>query len=256
MSQPSVSSYSPGGVFVGTEPPAVTAPVTPPPTTLSQQFSADDLARAREQEKSKLYPQLDQLKAEVARLQAERDAQVALEQQHRAAAEAATLAAQEDARRKAESEMDAKTLLETTRQEWEQKFQQLQRERERQDAILVKEQQLRELVTYRESQKAQNVDLIHPTLIGLVDGSTFEEIDASIARLQAASAAMLEEYNEGLRATRSAQQGVRPYGGPTEGPLDTYSDSDLDASDKSMAWYIQNRDKLLAQTRSDRGLFG
>lgn len=254
MSQPTVGSYSPGGVIVGADAPAPQY-VPGPPVVSSQQFSADDLTRARQQEKDKLYPQLEQLKAEVERLRQEREAQAALEQQHREVAEAEQARLAEDARKKVEEEMSLRQLLETRTQEMELRFQEMQRERDRQEAIIVKEQQLRELVTYREQQKAAAVDTIVPELLDLVDGSTFEEIDASIARLQAKSAAILEQVREATQTSRASQVGVRPYGGPTGAdPLDTYSEKN--PADMSMAEYMEYRKSNPPISRSDRGLFG
>jgi hypothetical protein len=257
MSQPTVGSYSTGGVLVGTDAPQYVP--APPAHVSAQQFSSDDLARAREQEKSKLYPQLAELKAEVDRLKAERDAQVALEQEHRQLAEVSAAAAAEDARKKAEAEMDLRQLLDSKNNEWEQRFADLQKERERQDALLQKEQQLRELVTYREQAKAAAVDTIAPQLLDLVDGNSFAEIDSSIARLQEKSALILEEVRAATSGARAAQVGVRPYGGPADVQLETYTEHALEPADianMSMSEYMKHRDKLLTQTRSDRGLFG
>ena len=68
-------------------------------------YSEDDLKKVREQEKSKLYPQIDSLKEELNVLKKEREERIA-----EAAARAAE--AEAEAKKKAESEMDVRQLLE------------------------------------------------------------------------------------------------------------------------------------------------
>ena len=73
-------------------------------------YTEEDLKRVREQEKSKLYPQIDSLKEELNLLKKEREERLAQMQAEKAAAE-------EEARKKAESEMDVRQLLEVKEQE-------------------------------------------------------------------------------------------------------------------------------------------
>ena len=75
-------------------------------TVIMSQYTEEDLKRVREQEKSKLYPQIDSLKEELSLLKKEREERLAEVERQRAEAEA-------EAKRKAESEMDVRQLLET-----------------------------------------------------------------------------------------------------------------------------------------------
>ena len=91
---------------------AGTTPNTPPNTNFVEVkgYTEDDLKKVREQEKSKLYPQIDSLKEEVNFLK-KRD------EEREAEATRIKLESEAEAKRKAESEMDVRTLLETKEKE-------------------------------------------------------------------------------------------------------------------------------------------
>jgi len=103
--------------FLTDVPVATETKVTPVKTELltDKAYTEEDLKRVREQEKSKLYPQIDSLKEELNILKKEREERLSQMEAEKAAAE-------EEARKKAESEMDVRQLLEVKEQEWAQKF--------------------------------------------------------------------------------------------------------------------------------------
>lgn len=225
-----------------------------PQTNPSRVFTTEDIERARQQEKDKLYPRLNTMQEELDRIKAERDAAVAAEQERLTAADA-TRRAQEEA------EMEVRELLRVKQEEWEQRFTQMQKDQELKEALLKRESELRELTEYRERRKLEVSDDIIPDLLDLVSGDTPDEIESSIARLVAKSNAIIEAAQGVNAATRAAQPSVRPTGAPAVGPLDTLSApqsfSAEDIANMSMQDYVKNRSKLLGgQKATERGLFG
>ena len=106
-----VISDTSAGILVGTDAPTpkfttTTTTTTNPAETgkASGKYTEEDLARVRQQEKDKLYPQLETLKETVSRLEKEREERAAAEQ-------AAVQAAEEAARKEAESQMSVHDLL-------------------------------------------------------------------------------------------------------------------------------------------------
>lgn len=251
----SIGQATDTGVLVGAD------PRTPPPApTPVQSFTQEDLERARSQEKNKLHTKLEAMEAELERLKVEREKREAEEAQHRADAEAQAAAADEAARKEAEAALDVRSLLEKKEQEWDAKFRQAESDRAAAEALLRREQEYREVMDYRAQAIAANQDTIMDHLRDMVTGNTPEEIDASIAVLAAKSSAILEDAQAALTGARAAQRGTSVTGMPSGSPLDTSSGqspySADDIAGMSMTEYIKNRDKLLSQSRSDRGLFG
>jgi len=74
-------------------------------------YTEDDLRKVREQEKSKLYPQIDSLKDELSALKREKEARENAEAGARAAADA-------EVKRRAEEEMDVRELLRQKEEEF------------------------------------------------------------------------------------------------------------------------------------------
>ena len=223
--------------------------------SFTQTFTQDDLERARKQEKDKLYPQLEQMRAELAALQKERDDKAAAEEAARKDAEA-------EAKRKTDAETDVRSLLEQKQAEWESQLTAERTAREEALAVLNREREYNDLVAYRQAAVAANADNIIPDLIDMVDGSTAEEIDASIARLAAKSQSIIEAAGAATQSARQAQRGAS-ITAPPVGPMDTTSDSQTTLSPQDiaampMSEYVKHRAKLMgaASAQRDRGLFG
>lgn len=231
------------------DPNEVTIPVPPEPAAAppAKMFTEDDLNRARQQEKDKLYARLskvDDLEAKFASMAAEREAA----EKAAADAEAARLSAEQLAeRQRAEAEMSAKEYADTRHSELLSQLETIQREREQERAVFAKEREYNELQAYRTQRMQEASDQIAPELLDLVSGSSQEEIDASIG--------VLTERTNRILDSIQAQQGaytpprpVSPTGGPTTDPIGgtaskTYSVPDL--QNMSMADYIKNRTQLL-----------
>lgn len=243
-----------------TEAPTPPSPADSAPEAPVQQsdqyevFTAEDLARVREQEKSKVYPQIERLREELAALKREKEERDAVEA-------AATAEAEAEARRKAEEEMEVRDLLSKKEQEFAAQLEAERMEREKAFALLETEKRFQELQTYRQQRLEQERDNIIPELLDLVDGTSQEEIDASIANLQERSSRILESAQQAMQSARRDMAGSRVTA-PAAGPLDTDPDNRMytpdDIRQMSMADYMKNRQRLLGDSAASRGrgLFG
>jgi hypothetical protein len=225
------------------------------PTTKSNKFyTEEDLAKVRAQEKNKLYPELESLKAEVSELKKEREEKAARKAQQEAENLAKTKAQQED-------ELSAKDLLKLKEQEWKEQLERERQERERAIALLEQEKAFADLQAYRQQRLDQERDNIIPELLDLVSGNTREELDSSIAGLQERSAKILESAQQAMTAARRDMTGTRATL-PPAGPLETNSEQRQFTADEIAAMpmneYAKYRSRLLsdkAQGKSS-GLFG
>lgn len=236
------------------------SPVESNPLT-SQYYTADDLSKARAQEKEKLYPQMEKLKDELSALkqaQAEREAEEAKRKEERKTREA------EAAKRKKEEEeqeLSAKELLARKEQELQDQIELERAEREKAFALLEQERKFQSLQNYRSQRMEQERDNIIPELIDLVQGESEDEIEQSIAALKEKSNKIFQSVSSASQQTRKEMVGARVTS-PASGPLDndseqrTYSPDDI--SNMSLADYAKNRAKLLgdAGNNSGQGLFG
>jgi ElaB/YqjD/DUF883 family membrane-anchored ribosome-binding protein len=217
-------------------------------------YSETDLQRVREQEKSKLYPQIDSLKEELNVLKKEREERLA---------EAATRAAEADAeaKKKVEAEMDVRQLLEAKELEWAQKLEVERGERERAFTLLERERQYAELTEYRTRRLEDERDNIMPELVDLISGSTPDEIEQSITGLRERSSRILESAQSAMQNARKEMTGSRVTA-PPSGPMDTNMEQNSFTAEQiaamSVTEYAKYRGKLLGKSASDRGkgIFG
>ena len=232
---------------------AVATPVREQALT-DKAYSEDDLKRVREQEKSKLYPQIDSLKEELNVLKKEREERLA---------EAATRAAEAEAeaKKKAEADMDVRQLLEAKELEWAQKLEVERGERERAFTLLERERQYAELNEYRTRRLEDERDNIMPELVDLISGSTPDEIEQSITGLRERSSRILESAQSAMQNARKEMTGSRVTA-PPSGPMDTNMEQNSFTAEQiaamSVTEYAKYRGKLLGKTASDRGkgIFG
>lgn len=245
------------------EPPrAVTTTRTNPRTDTSGDdvFSKDDVERARQQEKDKVY----------SRLESEREKREALEARLRVFEEEreARLAAEEAARQEAENarkaqelaEMDNKTRLEQLEQEFQAKIAAMQQEREMERAINEQERALAQLEAYKARALADAQDDILPELWDDVRGNTQDEIDASITRLREKTASILNNTTAALQAQRRDTPGSRvtaPPVGPLEIETSTRRFSAAEIAAMTPSEYAQYRAQFgVGTSGTDRGMFG
>jgi len=217
-------------------------------------YTAEDLQKVREQEKSKLYPQIDSLKEELTALRRDKEEREALEAQARAEAEA-------EAKRRVEEEMDIRELLKKKEEEFNKQLDDERKERERAFALLEREKAFAELSEYRAMRIEDERDEIIPELIDLITGNSPEEIEASIAGLKERSLRILDSAQQAMQSARREMAGSRVTA-PPAGPLDTNSENNQLTAEQiaamSVTEYAKYRQKLLGTAASARGkgLFG
>lgn len=251
----STTGYSNG---VTTSPNTLSYPTTINTLGGGQFFTSEDIAKAREQEKQKLYPQMEKMREE-------------LEEQRRLAAELLQKEQEREARRQAkeaeraakekereEKELSFKELLAKKEEELQAQIAAERAEREQTLALLEQERKFQELQQYRYQRLEQERENIIPELIDLIEGSSIDEIEHSINTLKDKSARILNSAQEALSSARQQMVGTRVTM-PASGPLDTdpaqRSFTPDNVRDMSMAEYIKNRDRLLGGTNRGQGLF-
>ncbi|MEV5264813.1 hypothetical protein [Streptomyces werraensis] len=225
-------------------------------------FTEEDIARARQEEKDKLYSRLSKgderlqsLEEELKALRAEREAREREEAERQAAEEQA-------AKEKAEQEMSAKRLLEERSSEWERRFEEIQREREQERAALAKEAEYNALRAYIQERIGAERDSIAPELVDLVSGNSREEVDASIEMLKAKTDQIFQSVTAAQQQARSQMRGVSTAGytgtGPADGDAGARQLSVDDIKNMPMSEFAKYRRQLLGSAATDssnRGLF-
>lgn len=213
-----------------------------------QVFTAEDIARARQDEKDKLYGRIEEMGTQLQTLAQEREERAAAEQ-----ARLDEIAAQEQAAR--EAELDTRQLLAQKDQEWNQRFQMLEQERDRERALREREQAFSDLKDYRRNRLDQEAHTIMPELRDLVAGDSEEAIEASIVAMQQRTEAILASVQGAVTQQRQQVRGVgitAPPVGPMEQQttFETLTPEDIRTMD--MQTYAKYRDALLRQTSPQR----
>lgn len=228
-------------------------------------FTEAEVQKFRKDEKDKVYGELEQTKAQLqefekakaAREKADADAQ---------AAEAAA------AKKKAETDMDAKQLLESkesewnkqfeqTNRQWEERFNKINAEREQERALLEKERKYNEFVGYRNDRIQAERENIAPELIDLVSGNTPEELEASLTTLKTKSDQIAQSVQQYAQQARASQRGVSSASFPAVGPdTDNPGGKQYTAEDiagMGFEEYAKFRQQYgIGGSASGRGLFG
>lgn len=230
------------------------------PEVTSPIFTADDLAKARAQEKEKLYPQVEKLKEELSLLkqrEQERELEEARrkEERKKREAEAAKKKKEEE-----EAELEVRQLLQVKEQEWQAQLEAERLEREKAFALLDQERRFQALMNYRSMRMEQERDNIIPELIDMVQGNDENEIEQSISALKEKSAKIFDSVAQAGLQTRKDMVGARvtvPASGPLDNDSEQRSFTPDSIKDMSLADYAKNRAKLLGQgNNSGQGLFG
>jgi predicted lactoylglutathione lyase len=231
------------------------------PSEVGSVYSAEDIAKAREQEKAKLYPQMEKMKEELSSLKKAREEQAAkeAEREQRNAEELVRKEAQK--KEEEESELSFKDLLKKKEQEFQAQLEAERLERERAFALLEQERKFQEVMNYRQQRVEQERDNIVPELIDLIDGNSADEVEQSISMLKEKSARILSSAQQAMQSARQQMAGTR-ITNPAAGPLDNDSEQKSYSPDSiremSLADYAKQRAKLLGTAASNRGqgLFG
>jgi chromosome segregation ATPase len=222
----------------------------------SNAFTAEDLAKARAQEKAKLYPQVEKLQEELALLKKEREEAAAKEAERKAARAQREAEAAKKKKEEEEAALEVRDLLTKKEAEWQTQLEAERQEREKAFALLEREREFQELNQYRSQRLEAERDNIIPELIDLISGNDKDEIEASIAGLKERSSKIFESVAAASQQTRKEMVGARVTV-PASGPLDNDTEQRLyspnDINNMSMADYAKNRAKLLGNSGNNRG---
>lgn len=246
-------------------------------------FTSEDIERARQQEKDKLYGRIDNLTSEITNLTQQVGGLTADQQREKARLEEERAAAQEEARRQEEQGLDPNTLIERTRNEfqstlreketeWNQRFEAERQERERLQAERDKERQFNSLREYALAQVEANKDNIAPQFLRFIEGNTEAEIDAKIAQAVESTNEIAAEMQQAFQQQQDPQVqqqqqqqqtqqppvGTRATGLP--GSFDPTQQRQLTAEDIAnmpMGEYAKYRQQVgIGGQSQERGLFG
>ena len=231
------------------------------PSEVGSVYSAEDIAKAREQEKAKLYPQMEKMKEELSSLKKAREEQAAKEAEREQRNAEELLRKEAQKKEEEESELSFKDLLKKKEQEFQAQLEAERLERERAFALLEQERKFQEVMNYRQQRVEQERDNIVPELIDLIDGNSADEVEQSISMLKEKSARILSSAQQAMQSARQQMAGTR-ITNPAAGPLDNDSEQKSYSPDSiremSLADYAKQRAKLLGTAASNRGqgLFG
>lgn len=267
--------YSIAGGSGGNEPvvldPPLVVPIAPPTATPTggpntnpsgaqpgdQVFTAEDIEKARQQEKDKLYGRINEMDERFKKIEGERAAQLAAEEKKRQEAEAA-----------AEAERQKTLTFEQRMAEmeagWTAKLGGLEQQVQQRDALIEREREFQALTKYRDDAVATNAENIMPELLTWIVGNSTEEIDAAVSRAVETTASILAQVAQAQTGQQYAQQQARQQArgtgvtAPPVGPLENQSGHETftaaDISNMDMATYVKNRGRLLeAASQQMRG---
>ena len=216
--------------------------VTPNPST-GRTFTADEVEKIRQQEKDKLYGQIDELKGELRSYREEREA----EQRAREEEEARRA---EEAEEKAEADMDVRELIRKKEEEWTTQMREIQEQAERDRALLDQERKFSALQEYKRQQLETHADDIMPHLRPYVQGNSEEEIQASIQQQIETTNAIMADVQAAQQNQQAAVPTTRVTAPGDGGPLEqatsgtrTFSAEEIAAM--SPAQFAKHRDQLL-----------
>lgn len=229
-------------------------------TTVATGFTAEDIAKARQQEKAKVYGTVEKLQEELAALkqrEAEREDKEAERKAARAAREAEAAA---EKKKQEEAELEVRELLARKEQEFQAQLEQERAEREKAFALLQREREFQELQQYRQQRlEAERANIV-PELIDLISGSSKDEIEASIVDLKTRSQKIFENVAAASQQTRKEMVGTRitvPASGPLDNDSAQASFTPEAIANMSQAEYAKHRAKLLNNPNNrGQGLFG
>ena len=216
--------------------------VTQNPET-GRTFTESEVEKIRQQEKDKLYGQIDELKTELQTYREEREAEKkAREEQEAQAAR--------EAEEKAEADMDVRELIRKKEEEWTQQMKEIQEKAERDRALLEKERHYNAIQEYKRQKLETHEDDIMPHLRDLVDGATEEEVDASAQRAIEKTNAILADVQAAQQQQQQQVPSTRVTAPGDGGPLEqttsgtrTFSAEEID--NMTPAEFAKHRDQLI-----------
>ena len=224
-------------------------------------FTQEDIEKAREQEKSKMYKRLETMQEQVSRLESEAQQRAEAEEAKQRGIMDQQRQEEAAAKRRLEDEMSTKELLAQKEQEWQQQLLQVQGQVEAERALRERETQFAQLMEYRQQVVQQYSDRVAPELLDLIDGESAEEIVASANDMAARTERILAQTAEAMQTQRQQMPTARvtmPTSGENAGSQRNYTPEEI--RNMSMSDYAKHRKSLLGGGASggptNRGLFG
>lgn len=213
-------------------------------------WTDDDLERARQQEKDKLYGRLDEMQTQMRQFQSDRETEQA--ERQRLADEAA-----EAVRLKEEGELEVRDLLARRESEWQQQIARLEQRFDADRAVFNKEREFAQVQDYRRDRIEQEAEYILPELRDLISGDTPEAVDAAIEVMKARTEQIFINMSAANQQLVPFQQprGAAPTAPPV-GPMEqmpsyeSLSPDDIRGMD--METYKKYRTQLLQATSPQR----
>ena len=213
----------------------------------SPRFSEEDIERARQQEKEKLYPRIEEMSEQLKQLRAEREAEQA--ERDRLAQEAEELR-----RAKEEDEMDLRSLMERRESEFRNQISEINQRYETDRAVFERERAMHEAQAYRAARIEQEQEYILPELRDLIFGDTPDQIDASIEEMKRRSEAIFT--NMAAAAQPQPFRGAAMASVPPVGPMEQLPTQEQltpeDIRTMDMDTYKRYREQLLRATSPNR----
>ncbi len=224
-------------------------------------FTEEEVARIRQEEKDKLYGRLSTAEDRFKTVEQQLAEMNAARQAELDAAKKADEARLEAERKAAEEEMTAKQLIETREAEWNNRFAQLQAERDQERIVLQKEREYNELRAYIAQRAREETENIAPELLDLIDGSSREEVEARIGQLRVKSEQIAASVQQAQQAQRSQMRGVSTAGYAATGPLENEMGQRQLTEDEirnmPMSEWAKIRGKLIGgNQQTNQGLYG
>lgn len=224
-------------------------------------FTEDDLAKARQQEKDKMYKRLETMQETVERLKKESQTRAEQEEARQREIQAQEAEEAERLRRAEEAELSAKELLAQRELEWKQQLEDVRNQVEQERALREREAEFARLTDYRSTVIREYSDRVAPELLDLIQGGTTEEIAQSAEDMAARTARILAQTQEAMQNARQ-QTPTSRVTAPAAGE-DSGSNSRVltpsEIRSMSMSEYAKQRQRLLgdgAKGPTNRGLFG
>lgn len=253
----------PGSTITVPAPPTV----TPPTVTAFTQADIDAaIERTRQQEKDKLYPEIQTLR-EQQKTAEQRIAAFDTDLTARQQAEAAAVQkAEEEVEARRKAEMSFEERVREMSEQSEGRLSALQEQINARDALLIKEREFADLQAYQSTALQQVTDQVMPDLVQYITGNTREEVDASIQRAITTTQGIVSGFasaqQQQQQVTRMQAPGVGITSPPTGsmevvGGTQTFTADDI--KNMSVAEYGQYRNALIGsagQSQQSRGLYG
>lgn len=239
-------------ISVPAQTPAPQQPVMPQVAPPQQYFTAEDLERARQQEKDKLYARLESADQKVQAFQTDLDSMKAERQAEKdalAAQQAAAVAAQQKAD---EEKLTVTELIAKRDSEWQQEKEQLKQQMETERVIAQRDRELFQLQSFIQRRVAEEVaqDNIAPEFVDLITGNNEAEVESSITRMKEKTASIVAGM--GGSRTPASSPGVSPAGFAPSGPLDNITGTRQYTAEQIKAMNAQEYATFRAQVGIDR----